>query len=151
RRRRRLLLQAIPSRSCEHPDGPNRRKQPRRESYRTEWVQEVSIFEDEKGGSCKAMHKQHKPKRGREFRLARLVRHSYTYFFHALGCASVAQRQSTGFVNQWLWVQVPPLASLGGESRQSWRAGRRRPRAIDPRKAPPAKQLSLRTRQRSRS
>ncbi len=29
----------------------------------------------------------------------------------ALCCAaSVAQRQSTGFVNRWLWVQIPPLA-----------------------------------------
>jgi hypothetical protein len=43
---------------------------------------------------------------------------TYTYSFHALGCASVAQRQSTGFVNQWLWVQIPPLASLAGKSRQ---------------------------------
>src|SRR5437667_493583 len=48
----------------------------------------------------------------REFRLATPVPASYTYSFHAFGCASVAQWQSTGFVNRWLWVQVPPLASL---------------------------------------
>jgi hypothetical protein len=37
------------------------------------------------------------------------------YFpFRVTGCASVAQRQSTGFVNQMLWVQVPPLASVAG-------------------------------------
>jgi hypothetical protein len=44
---------------------------------------------------------------------------SYTYSFHATGCASVAQWQSTGFVNQWLWVQLPPLASRAGKSRRS--------------------------------
>ena len=32
----------------------------------------------------------------------------------ALGCASVAQRQSPGFVNRWLWVRIPPLASWRG-------------------------------------
>ena len=47
----------------------------------------------------------------REFRLATLVPSTYTYPFHAMAFASVAQRQSTGFVNQWLWVQIPPLAS----------------------------------------
>src|SRR5207249_10164981 len=31
------------------------------------------------------------------------------------GCASVAQGQSIGFVNQRLWVQFPPLASLTGK------------------------------------
>ena len=31
--------------------------------------------------------------------------------FPKLGCATVAQWQSTGFVNQMLWVQVPPVAS----------------------------------------
>src|SRR5437867_4782061 len=49
---------------------------------------------------------------------------SYTYSFHALGCASVAQRQSTGFVNQWLWVQVPPLASLAGKPSSRTKAHR---------------------------
>ena len=52
----------------------------------------------------------------REFRLARLVSPSYTYFFHDSGCASVAQGQSIGFVNQRLWVQFPPLASLAGKA-----------------------------------
>src|ERR1700756_2225496 len=47
----------------------------------------------------------------REFRLAGVIRASYTDTFHALGCASVAQWQSTGFVNLRLWVRLPPLAS----------------------------------------
>ena len=50
----------------------------------------------------------------REFRLATLMPFTYTHFFHVIGWASVAQGQSTGFVNQMLWVQVPPLASLAG-------------------------------------
>src|SRR5262249_31925099 len=48
-----------------------------------------------------------------EFRLATPVPFSYTCFFHDRGCATVAQWQSTGFVNQMLWVQVPPVASPG--------------------------------------
>ncbi len=28
--------------------------------------------------------------------------------------ASVAQRQSSGFVNRWLWVRIPPLALVDG-------------------------------------
>src|SRR5262245_46885321 len=35
--------------------------------------------------------------------------------FQRTGFASVAQWQSTGFVNQKLWVRLPPLASLRGE------------------------------------
>ena len=46
-----------------------------------------------------------------EFWLAAPVPFTYNYLFHELGHASVAQRQSTGFVNQKLWVQIPPLAS----------------------------------------
>src|SRR5262245_12726826 len=49
-----------------------------------------------------------------EFRLATIVPSSYTHFFHVIGCASVAQRQSTGFVNRMLWVQIPSLASRRG-------------------------------------
>ena len=64
-----------------------------------------------------------------QFRLARRMPLTYTYSFHALGCASVAQRQSTGFVNQWLWVQIPPLASLAG--RPSFRHGAIDPRLLD--------------------
>src|SRR5438876_10684503 len=58
------------------------------------------------------------------FRLARPRSAFYTYSLHALGCASVAQRQSTGFVNQWLWVQIPPLASLAGKAVAEARAKR---------------------------
>src|SRR5579871_71728 len=58
---------------------------------------------------------------GRQFRLARPMPPSYTDAFRVLGCASVAQRQSTGFVNQWLWVQIPPLASLAGKNYQPGR------------------------------
>src|SRR5712692_3328840 len=50
------------------------------------------------------------------FGLATPVPPPYTYSFHATGLASVAQRQSTGFVNLRLWVQVPPLASQEGPS-----------------------------------
>src|ERR1700694_4586158 len=52
----------------------------------------------------------------REFRLAGVLRASYTYSFHASGCASVAQWQSTGFVNLRLWVRLPPLASQAGKA-----------------------------------
>ena len=38
---------------------------------------------------------------------------SYNGRFHGVGCASVAQWQSSGFVNRWLWVRLPPLASRG--------------------------------------
>src|SRR6516225_9917675 len=51
---------------------------------------------------------------GGNFRLATCVPSSYTHFFHAFGHATVAQWQSTGFVNQKLWVQLPPVASRGG-------------------------------------
>src|SRR5438445_9630788 len=51
----------------------------------------------------------------REFRLAGVLRASYTDPFHVLGCASVAQWQSTGFVNLRLWVRLPPLASQAGK------------------------------------
>jgi hypothetical protein len=47
----------------------------------------------------------------KERRLATLMPPSYTYSFRSPGFASVAQWQSTGFVNRWLWVQLPPLAS----------------------------------------
>lgn len=30
--------------------------------------------------------------------------------------ASVAQRQSSGFVNRWLWVRIPPLALGSGQT-----------------------------------
>src|SRR5205823_4821899 len=40
----------------------------------------------------------------------------YTHSFHAFGHATVAQWQSTGFVNQMLWVQLPPVASRGGDT-----------------------------------
>jgi hypothetical protein len=61
---------------------------------------------------------------GRGIRLATPVRPSYTYSFHAPGLASVAQWQSTGFVNQWLWVQLPPLACrTGPEARGSRMSG----------------------------
>src|SRR6516164_4742908 len=53
--------------------------------------------------------------KGRKNLLARIMPFAYTFFFHTTGCASVAQRQSTGFVNQMLWVQVPPLASVAGD------------------------------------
>ena len=46
----------------------------------------------------------------REFRLATLMPSSYTHTFHADSLATVAQWQSTGFVNQMLWVQLPPVA-----------------------------------------
>ena len=46
-----------------------------------------------------------------EFRLASFMPPSYTHSFVEIGCASVAQRQSTGFVNRMLWVQIPSLAS----------------------------------------
>jgi hypothetical protein len=49
-----------------------------------------------------------------EFRLATLVPSPYTHLFHADGHATVAQWQSTGFVNQMLWVQLPPVASREG-------------------------------------
>src|SRR5262249_46532080 len=49
-----------------------------------------------------------------EFRLATLVPSPYTHLFHADGHATVAQWQSTGFVNQMLWVQLPPVASRAG-------------------------------------
>src|SRR5262249_37734175 len=49
----------------------------------------------------------------REFRLATVMPFPYTCFFHLGGCATVAQWQSTGFVNQGLWVQLPPVASRG--------------------------------------
>jgi len=54
---------------------------------------------------------------GGQFRLATPVPSAYTHSFHAIGCASVAQRQSTGFVNRKLWVQLPPLASRAGNPR----------------------------------
>ena len=38
----------------------------------------------------------------------------YYSFPRSTRSASVAQWQSTGFVNQWLWVQIPPLASPAG-------------------------------------
>src|SRR5260370_9668355 len=47
----------------------------------------------------------------REFRLATPVPGSYTHTFHADSLATVAQWQSSGFVNQGLWVQLPPVAS----------------------------------------
>src|SRR5947209_1001366 len=60
--------------------------------------------------SCQDGRLRH-AKRLRDFRLATILQPTYTDSFHALGCASVAQWQSTGFVNQWLWVRLPPLAS----------------------------------------
>jgi hypothetical protein len=54
----------------------------------------------------------------REFRLATVVPFPYTCFFHFGGCATVAQWQSTGFVNQGLWVQLPPVASRGKPTTQ---------------------------------
>src|SRR5207249_325119 len=54
--------------------------------------------------------------------------HSPILSFHKIPAArdrvaSVAQWQSTGFVNQWLWVQVPPLASARGDKRRACRRG----------------------------
>jgi hypothetical protein len=50
-----------------------------------------------------------------KFRLATFMPSSYTHFFaRGLLRASVAQWQSTGFVNRMLWVQVPSLASRVG-------------------------------------
>src|SRR5438132_14418670 len=60
----------------------------------------------------------------REFRLAGVLRASYTYSFHASGCASVAQWQSTGFVNLRLWVRLPPLASQARKAVDSIKAHR---------------------------
>jgi hypothetical protein len=55
---------------------------------------------------------------------------SYTHTFHDSGCASVAQWQSTGFVNQMLWVQVPPLASHAGKTLDQTEAHRRKSKSL---------------------
>ena len=55
-------------------------------------------------------------RRARGFPLARPMLPPYTDPFHAIGRASVAQRQSIGFVNRGLRVQVPPLACQGKDA-----------------------------------
>jgi hypothetical protein len=48
-----------------------------------------------------------------ESQLATPLWSTYTTLFHHRIGATVAQWQSTGFVNRWLWVQLPPVAREG--------------------------------------